>query len=400
MKTLYTNSLNFILAVTSAYLLLSQPLALAAEIQPGALKLEKEGGVPNSVPGDVEDALEEESKEKNEFIIAPLPSRAPLLGWTLSVPVMYLWNPKGGHPDNKPWVSGAVGFVTENDSYGGGIFHSMSVGGDLWRLKGALFTANLKYDYYGIGGDGDSPSVPLDQPNDMFVVEALRRTLPGLFIGLKYVYSNTEVGIDNNIDCSQTPRPQECQAILDQFPFEFTLSTLAPRVQYDTRDNQFYPRKGFLIDGTAAIGSEKWGSDDDYEKFTLNFNHYYKVSTKGVIATRLDTQYVTSDSPFFIYPAFGSNVDLRGYETGTYRDQFLIAAQTEYRHRFTQRWGGVVFAGVGSVDEDLFGWGETLPSVGFGGRFVIAPKNEMSLRVDFSWGKDEMQFYVGMGEAF
>jgi outer membrane protein assembly factor BamA len=380
--------------------LLTIPATFAAELQPGAIKMEKEGGAPNSVPGDVEDTLEAESKTKNELVIAPLPSHTPLLGWTIAVPAMYLWNPKNGHPDNRPWVSGAVGFYTENDSWGAGVFQSLSLGGDQWRLKGALFTTNINYDYYGIGGDGTGPSVPLEQPIDMFTVEALRQTIPNLFVGLKYVYSKSSVGIGTDLDCNAAPLPQQCQALKDQFPVDFNIATLAPRVQYDTRDNQFYPRSGFLIDGTLAIGSDKWGSDDDYEKLTLDVNHYYTIGAKGVLATRLDTQYASEDSPFFIFPAFGSNVDLRGYQTGTYRDQFLIAAQTEYRHRFSRRWGGVVFAGVGTVDEDFLGWGETLPSIGFGGRFVVAPKNDMSLRLDVAWGKDDKQFYVGMGEAF
>ena len=109
---------------------------------------------------------------------------------------------------------------------------------------------------------------------------------------------------------------------------------------------------------------------------------------------------MANDAPFFLFPAFGQGSDLRGYQTGTYRDRFLFAAQAEYRHRFTSRLGAVAFAGVGTVAPDLFEWGTTLPSVGFGARIVLAPKNDVCLRIDYAWGRDESIYYVGIGEAF
>ncbi|HSN70295.1 MAG TPA: hypothetical protein VLT59_02250, partial [Steroidobacteraceae bacterium] len=105
-------------------------------------------------------------------------------------------------------------------------------------------------------------------------------------------------------------------------------------------------------------------------------------------------------APFFLYPAFGSQSDLRGYETGTYRDRFLLAVQAEYRHRFTSRIGGVVFAGIGTVASEFANWGPSLPSVGVGVRYVLAEKSDLSLRVDIAAGRDDTQFYVSMGEAF
>jgi len=41
-----------------------------------------------------------------------------------------------------------------------------------------------------------------------------------------------------------------------------------------------------------------------------------------------------------------------------------------------------------------------LPSVGTGFRYVLAKKNNVSLRFDAAWGRDEHIFYVGIGEAF
>ncbi len=129
-------------------------------------------------------------------------------------------------------------------------------------------------------------------------------------------------------------------------------------------------------------------------------NNYRTLSKSGVLASRFNMQFVDADAPFFIYPAFGQGADLRGYQTGTYRDRFLVAVQTEYRHRFTARVGAVVFAGVGSVSPDFADWGKTLGSLGAGFRYVLAPKNDLGLRIDYARGRDENVYYVGIGEAF
>lgn len=105
-------------------------------------------------------------------------------------------------------------------------------------------------------------------------------------------------------------------------------------------------------------------------------------------------------NPLHPYPAFGQGSDLRGYQMGSYRDRFLLAMQTEYRYRFTERIGAVAFGGVGSVAPDFAGWEESLWSVGTGFRFVLAPKNDIGLRIDVARGNDETVYYVGIGEAY
>jgi hypothetical protein len=402
--------LLFALCVTSSVAFAKTDVAV------GGIRMERQGNVPG-VPGDVDDSLEakvpptdpdkddaedtadggEEKAAKKggvETIIAPIPSRSPLLGWTLSLPVMLLYRPPDSNPENQVWVSGIFGFYAENDSWGAGMFQKMSLGGDAWRLKAALFHADLNYDYYGIGGDGSGQSIPLSQPMDLLTAEALRRVAPNLYIGLKAVYSDVEVGPDlADVDLPPGFDP-------DSLRVNLTLPSINPRLQYDSRDSEFYPHNGFLIDFNMPISREEFGSDADFEKYELAVNNYFAVNDSDVLATRIAIKYVDDNAPFFMYPAFGQGADLRGYQTGTYRDRFLFAAQTEYRHRFTPRIGAVAFVGVGTVSDTFAEWNKTLASYGAGFRFVLAPKNDISLRIDIARGRDETIYYVGIGEAF
>lgn len=258
---------------------------------------------------------------------------------------------------------------------------------------GSLFHAEMNYKYFGIGGDGDKHIV-LDQDMDLVMGEGLRRFAPNFYLGLKGVYVNTGVGPRlKDIDLPPGFDPGMLKA-------DLTLATLAPRLQYDTRDAEFYPTNGWFIDVTAAFGRESFGGDLDYERYEAEANHYLKLGDGGVLASRLASKFVSDSAPFFLYPAFGQDVDLRGYQMGSYRDRFLLAAQTEYRHRFSERIGAVAFGGVGSVSPDFLGWEKSLWSVGVGFRWVVAPKNDISLRVDIARGRDETIYYVGVGEAF
>jgi outer membrane protein assembly factor BamA len=304
-----------------------------------------------------------------------------------------LYEPSFSHPDDSVWVTGGVAFYSENESIGGGVFHKMSLGGDQWRMSAAAFTADLRYDYFGIGGAPDF-RIPLKQQMDLLLGEALYRVRPNLYLGLQAVTARTNTGIDLPPDLLPPDIPP-----LD-LSLDIDLVSLAPKLQFDTRDNPFYPRKGWLIEGALGISRKDLGGDVDYQRHDWAVNHYLAVTDRATLAFRGAAQYVGGDAPFFLYPAFGQGSDLRGYQTGTYRDRFLFAAQAEWRQRLSPRWGAVAFAGLGTVSPDFGGWDETLPSAGVGLRWVAAPKNNLSVRVDVAWGKDDSEFYVSIGEAF
>jgi hypothetical protein len=380
-------------------LVLCTPVPLQAEVVVGGIEMQAAAGVPGML-GEVDDELErkpddrEDNGERSwEPVVAPLPSRNPVFGWMIGVPAMLMYRPPFADAEDQIWISGLFGFYAENESWGGGVVQRMSFGGDRWRVKGALFHAEINYEYFGIGREG-GPSVVLDQDMDLALVEGLRRVAPNFYLGLRAVYAETALGPQ----LQDTTLPPGFDP--DRLRIDLTLATIAPRLQYDTRDNEFYPRSGFFVDATAAVSRDAIGADVEYEQYEASMNHYLPVGDKGVVASRLASQYTSEDTPFFLYPAFGQDADLRGYQMGTYRDRFLVAAQAEYRHRFTKRIGATVFGGVGSVAPDFAGWEKTLWSAGAGFRFVLAPKNDISLRVDVARGRDETIYYVGMGEAF
>jgi hypothetical protein len=132
----------------------------------------------------------------------------------------------------------------------------------------------------------------------------------------------------------------------------------------------------------------------------LACNRYFEVATNHVVALRGYGRAASGDAPFFALSSFGTRSDLRGYTPGRYRDKLMVAVQAEYRWRITSRLGLVAFGGAGSVAPEIGQFDQLLPSAGARARYVVAKKNNVSLRFDAAWGRDETTFYIGIGEAF
>jgi hypothetical protein len=385
------------LACLAGCLLLAFPLHAQPTVSVGAVEMKPQHHVP-AEPGDVADeqeqAIDEGAGRNFEPVVAPIPAYNPVFGWMLSVRAMLIYRPSFAVPEERPWISGAFGFYAENESWGAGLFQRMSFGGDKWRLQGALFHADFNYEYFGIGGETSDLSIDIDQEMDLVMAEALRRIAPDLYLGLKATWAQTLVGPsipDNLLPPGFDP---------GRLKLDLSMVTLTPHMEYDTRDSEFYPRSGWLGELDVGISREGLGADLEYERYKFALNHYRPLGESGVLASRVVTEYVGGAAPFFLYPAFGQGSDLRGYQMGTYRDRFLVAAQAEYRHRITPRIGAAAFAGIGSVAPDAFDWGKSLPAVGVGLRWVVAPQNDVSLRFDVARGRDETIWYMSVGEAF
>jgi outer membrane protein assembly factor BamA len=333
---------------------------------------------------------------KNEFVAAPIPFFSPSIGFGLGVGAAYLYNPPFAGTNSPPWTTGAGGFYSDNGSWGAGAAHKMNWKEDRWRLLGVAAYADLRYDFFGVGENaGDAgQSVPLRQTAVAGVVELLREIGHRWYVGGRYMVGTVRTSLDS--DSTNLP------PALAGFPIQLDarLSSFGGRLQRDTRDNSFYPTRGTLIDFDANFFDCALGSDFTFQTYALACNYYWARATNHVVALRGYGRAASGDVPFFALSSFGSHADLRGYTPGRYRDRLMFAVQGEYRWRIRERLGIVAFGGVGSVAPEIGQFDKLLPSVGAGARFVVARKNNISLRFDAAWGRDETVFYFGVGEAF
>jgi hypothetical protein len=381
----------------------------SGEVRLGGMRLSGKSVTPDSemgamspmqfVPQD-DDAAAAGGAPKSEWLIAPIPGYTPTFGATLAVGVAKLYRPSGYEKEPRAWTTGGGAFLAENDSWGVAAGHKMGLGLDTWRLIGGAAYADLIYKFYGIGNEaGEADTyIELNHRAPAALVSALRKVGSHWYAGADFTPSDSDIRIVDNAvppDFELPPGFDSPDSV-----FSLVLVSIAPRLQYDSRDSEYYPTEGILFEAKCGIFSESLGSDFDFQTYEVAYNQYFSFSADDVVAIRWFGRYAEGEVPFFALPSLGQGSDLRGYTPGRFRDNAMLAIQGEYRRRITKRWYGVVFGGVGGVGPALNDIGQAMPAGGFGVRYVLAEENHIAMRFDAAWGDDDNAIYLSVGEAF
>jgi hypothetical protein len=336
----------------------------------------------------------------DEWLIAPIPGYSPTFGATLAVGVAKLYRPAGREQEPRPWTTGGGAFAAENKSWGLAFGHKMGLGLDTWRLSGGIGYGSLIYDYYGIGNEAGKNDryVSLHHQATAAIVSGLRKVGSRWFVGANLAAIDSKIQSAESVLPPDAELPPELANPTDTF--SPLLVSIAPRLQHDSRNSEYYPTDGILFEAKVGVCSESFGSDFDFRTYELNYNQYFAWSANEVFAIRFHGRLAEGDVPFFAMSSLGQGSDLRGYTPGRYRDNALLTVQGEYRRRLSKRWYAVAFGGVGGVGPTLLDLGQALPAGGIGVRYVLAEENHVAMRLDAAWGRDDSALYLSVGEAF
>ncbi len=332
-----------------------------------------------------------DSQWPEDLVIAPIPGRSPQLGWSLTLAGLYFLESMG---KSQPSVVGAFAMATDNGSRAWGIGAKLRLDQDDWLLRVGTGALDVRYRYYGIGNPiGDlGINVDVRQDGPLHFASASYRLFSEFYLGAGYAwgYLDTRFSLERSSDIIPT------DPVFRQDTGAITLP-----YQFDTRDHEFSPRSGWLVEGRGALFRQSVGSDFDTDIFRLSVNRYLPMRDEDVLAMRATYRYAAEGAPFFLLSTFGGKTDLRGYPEGRYRDRRMYAVQAEYRWRRNEQWFYTGFAGVGEVAREFSDFGDNfLPAAGIGVRWIVSAKHQVSLSVDFAVGRDGAEFYVGLGEAF
>lgn len=356
-----------------------------------------EGGAMAIDPNIDEQDSSMPSGKRSEFAVAPIPIVNPTIGNGGGGAAIFLFRLDPGDTKSPPASTMGGGFYTSSKSWGLGGIQKFFLFEDRVRIMAGGAYAVFNYDYYGIGNDSGSEkvSIPLHQEGSGFIVEGLYRVWERFFVGPNYRLIKTETQL--NIDWDELPIPLPPPKALNA-----DIAAIGFRIQRDSRDSQYYPLEGSLLDFKANFFDESFGGDYNYQQVKIGFNKYVALSPRQVLAMRFSSCHTGGDAPFFGDCALGNSEDIRGYPAGRYRDRHFLATQAEYRLQLPWRFGLVGFGGLGEVAESFgkFNAKNIRPSAGGGVRFMLASENKINLRFDFAVGEDSTAWYVGLMEAF
>jgi hypothetical protein len=331
-------------------------------------------------------------KDMREWFLAPIPMANATLGAGLALGAGYFFKPDADDAVSPPSLIGAGAFYFDSDSAGAGIGTMLNLREDRIRVVGAALKATLRYGLF-TGDPEDAQGIPIRQTIDGVLLSGLYRVHGDLFLGGRVYYSNVVTDFDSE---------ESGDGGLDPDELDSSIGAFGAIASYDNRDSQFFPLRGTKSELRADMNSSAMGSDFSYKRYEIDTRWYHAVRERDVFAWQAYGCATAGKTPFYAQCQYGAGGTPRGYSVGRHFDETMLVAQAEYRWVVRPRWIVAAFGSIGGVAPQLGEIrGDALLAAGGGGiRWVVAPKNKLSLRVDYAVGEDDSGVYIAVGEAF
>lgn len=341
-------------------------------------------------------SAQEESDEapRNVFIPIPVIFYTPETELALGVAPSYVYRPPGSSVDDRPSsFDGMLLFTTRSQ------FIAALGGNHYWDRERQQATGGVLYrkfpdEFYGVGNDTPNESETYTDEGTALALDYLLRIVPRLRVGAGFVYaasSITETQGDGELADASIPGSSGGQ-----------VAGLGLRLNFDSRDNINYPRRGGLYDFSWHVYGNALGADFELNTVGLDLRQYVPLAERHLFALRVLGSTSGGNVPFQLMPSLGGQNLMRGYFAGRFRDRKAVSAQCEVRLAVWRRLGSTIFGSFGQVaarDEPL-AVNRLHYAYGFGLRVLLVRQEGLNLRFDWGFGEDQSGFYFGLGEAF
>jgi hypothetical protein len=365
--------------------------------------VQKTDAAEQETPNEKKDEDEEKKKDKKKnpsrgsIVVAPLPASSPAIGSGI-IPVLgYIFPFSKKDKVSPPSTVGVAGLITDNGSRGFAVGGQLFLKENTYEITAGFVRGNVNYSIYG-NGIAANLKLPLEQTGDAVLGEFLRRVGWKFFAGPRFISGCSVVTLQPS-SVNGVPIPADRG-------IHTNLNAIGARLTRDTRPNHFYPVSGTFFSFTSDFFSQALNSKYSFQSYRTQFDKYWSLSKKQVIA--YDGYFCATGGkpPFYGNCIYGTNNELRGYTAGRYFTRYMLATQLEYRLVLPKRFGLVAFGGVGGVipgGSQLLQRAQNshfLPDGGGGLRFELSKKYHVNLRADIAQGRDGHTFGMGVGEAF
>jgi hypothetical protein len=343
---------------------------------------------------------------RGAFLPVPMIITEPAVGYGGGLAAIFFHKPAFGDPD-EPFVekedapplqivprsvSFAAGAGTVEGSYFAGAGHFEAWDEGSWRALGAAGYAAPHLKYYGEGTTVDLQDDPLEYTirTAIVVLQLQRRIAGSLFIGLRYLYLDSDVSFE---DRSATPPGLG----IPSAKFHLASAGLGLPITYDSRDSVMTPTRGFLIDIRPQFFDESLGGDTHFFRIDSTLTGYLPIPP-FIWSGRIKADFVSGKPPFYQLPF----VEMRGVPVLRYLGRDVVSAETELEYLLTTRWSVLGFGGLGKaeMDADRLDSGETVYAGGVGFRYLIARRFGLKAGMDFAWSNNDRAFYIQVGTAW
>jgi outer membrane protein assembly factor BamA len=346
---------------------------------------------------------EKDTTRKASFMPIPVLGYAQETGFEFGLGALYSF-----YMDRKDTANRSSNF-SGTASYSTKKTYNLTLKGDAWtkgnryHFIGEVRFKKNPFNFYGIGNNTQQIN------EDRLVQQQIKLLFDAEKSFVKHAYTGISLGFENYNFTDKV-----AGGIYTASPIIYdreggSVLFLGASQSYDTRNSNNYPTKGFFGRVTYQYAPDVFGGNNfTGSQLKLNVRNFWPLAPKVVLGVQ--GIYYTiqgTQTPFYLLPQLGNDEIMRGYYTGRYRDENLMAAQAELRYRFMNRFGIVAFAGAGKVfSNGDFSIDDLKPSYGIGGRYFFDTAKGLSIRLDYGVGeqkpgeKRQQGFYISLAEAF
>jgi hypothetical protein len=341
--------------------------------------------------------LEYITKRRN-FLIAPQFDRGPETGILTGIYYLQLYKNK---KDSATRTSNTETFLsfTQKKQYIAEFNETILFKKEKYILRGTTMFTRYNEFFFGIGNNIDLHNRDNIEFNLFQTTQRFTRVLAKkIFAGIQYQYYQTyNIGTpENSILKAYAAKGIAVGANGSQ------TSGVGPVFLYDTRDNVIYTRTGSYLDISALFVRDIFGSNHEFTNVTMDARKFFKFYKNDVICFQGLFNYNVGDVPFKQLALMGSDILMRGYYMGSYRDKIMLCGQVEARIPVWRFIGIVLFAAAGQVQPDIhsLNWDDVKVTYGFGLRFMFIKHERVNIGGDLGFGKNTNALYFGSGESF
>jgi len=337
-----------------------------------------------------------QNQPQNSLVALPYAFYTPETRAAVGVGAIYSFRPEKSKIDSRPSTLKLAATYTQNKQYILALIPELYFQDEAWYFYGDYSFREYPDKFWGIGNNTPSDNEEDFKPRWFrSFTNIQKRIKPGLYVGLRYNLEHYDI-----IEYESGRLLQN--QVIDRASVGFA-SGLGIILNHDTRNNIYFPTKGFYNQVHALAFKKAFGSDFDFNLFTVDLRLYLPAYKNHVLAIQNFNIFGEGDVPLNILGPLGGGYYARGFYLGRYRDKKMMTMQAEYRVPLFWRIGAVAFVGVGDVAGRMtdFKAGNFKVTKGVGIRLKINSAENINARADIGVSPEgDVGVYMLVVEAF
>ena len=349
--------------------------------------------------------LDPTDSTRNRWVVLPVLYYTPETRLAFGATGSFYFRFKGDSTNSRPSTVQALAAYTINKQILLSAPFNLFMKQEKYWLNGQVAFYRYPYVFNGIGID--RPPGYVEDYTAQFprvFLRALQQVRKGLYLGVRLRFQDTRLVSTADsaaTDAGNVPSGLGTHAVPGGRGGISSGVGLA--LNWDTRDNLFFPRKGWFVQLSNLHQSGAFFSDFDFDTYTVDLRRYLASKNEHVLALQAYGEWNFGHTPFNRMAQIGGPNRMRGYQQGTYRDKKQLVFQAEYRSPYWRNLGFTVFSGFGGIADASqdFTLPDMLWTYGVGSRWRILPKERINFRFDLGFTEEgDREFYFTIGEAF